>query len=380
MRIRQEHFIDGKWTETLQGEGFNKGKAQLVLLFGSPDTITQSDVAAHQKEQYPEAHLVFASTAGEILGSRVFDGSVVSTAIEFEKTKVRATSVALTDTRSSIETGKALMDSLKADDLAFVFVVSDGTMINGSELVAGINSVNDRNVPVTGGLAGDGAMFRQTFTGLNSDPSSGKVIAIGFYSQNLRIGHGTVGGWDEFGHERVITKSDKNILYEIDGKSALDLYKTYLGDYMNELPGSALLFPLSLKKEDSDRSLVRTILSINEADSSMVFAGNMPEGSKVRFMKANFTNLIDGSSKAAQLSFAELKQHDAELAILISCVGRKLVLHQRTEEETEAAGAIFGPGVAMTGFYSYGEISPFSSGTDCELHNQTMTITTLAEV
>ncbi len=211
-------------------------------------------------------------------------------------------------------------------------------------------------------------------------PSPGNVIAIGFYGKNLIIGHGSLGGWDEFGHERIITKSDQNVLFQIDNKNALDLYKQYLGDYVNELPGSALLFPLSIRINGSDKNLVRTILSVNEENKSMTFAGNLPEGSKVRLMKANFDKLIEASSTAAENSFSSIKGSKPNLAILISCVGRKLVLQERIEEEVEAAKDVLGNNATITGFYSYGEISPFNKSTQCELHNQTMTITTFTEV
>ena len=205
-------------------------------------------------------------------------------------------------------------------------------------------------------------------------------MAIGFYGSRLHIGHSSFGGWDEFGRERVITKSIKNVLYEIDGKSALDLYKEYLGPYVDELPGSALFFPLSMRVGDSDKSLVRTILAINEEEKSMTFAGNLPEGSKVRLMKANFDRIINGSSVAASKSLADGAKKSPELAILISCVGRKLILQERTYEEVKAAKNIFGPDTVITGFYSYGELSPFNTDSNCELHNQTMTITTFTEI
>jgi hypothetical protein len=229
-------------------------------------------------------------------------------------------------------------------------------------------------------MAGDADRFEKTQVGLNELPAEGNVVAIGFYGNQIKIGHSSFGGWDEFGRERVITKSTKNVLYEIDGRSALDLYKEYLGPYVNELPGSALLFPLSMRMEGSDQSLVRTILAISEEDKSMTFAGNLPEGAKVRLMKANFDRIINGSSVAATQSLSSApSKNSPELAILISCVGRKLILQERTYEEVIAAKNIFGPDTVITGYYSYGEISPFNTESNCELHNQTMTITTFSE-
>ncbi len=378
MRTKQHHFVNGAWKD--YPSELNAGKCQLVLVFGSSDSIVKPEIYQHLKSLYSNADIIFSSTSGEILGDSVFDNSAVVTAIEFEKTNVRTVKTNIKRHSNSFETGRFLMDQLSGDDLNCVFVISDGTFINGSELVSGLNKNNKHNVPVTGGLAGDAARFEKTFTGVNEIPAQGNVSAIGFYGKDILIGHGSLGGWDEFGQERTITRSDKNVLYEIDHKNALDLYKEYLGEYVDELPGSALLFPLSLRVNGGDKNLVRTILSINEEEKSMTFAGNLPEGGKVRLMKANFDKIIDASSKAATNSFNSLKNNSPGLAILISCVGRKLILQERTYEELEAAKEILGADTAITGFYSYGEISPFSESTQCELHNQTMTITTFTEL
>jgi hypothetical protein len=379
MKTQQHQFIKNIWKD-FPTAGFNVAKCSLVLAFGAPEQVVKNNVYAHLKSMYAHADIVFASTSGEILGDDVYDDTVVVTALEFEKTKVAAVAIDLQQHLNSYETGRYLMQQLDKKDLASVLIISDGTYINGSELVAGFNENNPRNVPVTGGLAGDAARFSKTYTSLNAVPAPGNVIAIGFYGGNIVIGHGSFGGWDEFGHERSITKSEKNVLYEIDGRSALDLYKEYLGDYVNDLPGSALLFPLSLRMPGSKTNLVRTILSINEEDKSMTFAGNLPEGSKVRLMKANFDRLIGGSSQAAANS-AESGSFDKnpEFALLISCVGRKLILAERTYEEVEAVKEIFGDNTTIAGFYSYGELSPYKASSQCELHNQTMTITTFSE-
>ena len=378
MKTRQHHFLNNAWKDF--PSALNPDLCQLVLVFGAPEVITKPEIYAHLKATYPKADVVFSSTAGEIINDSVYDNSAVVTAIQFEKTKVKCVKTNISKHSNSFETGNFLMKQLAGEDLNCIFAISDGAFINGSELVDGFNNDNPHNVPVTGGLAGDAARFEKTFTSLNEVPSQGNVIAVGFYGKDLAIGQGSFGGWDEFGHERVITKSDKNVLYEIDDKNALDLYKQYLGDYVDELPGSALLFPLSIRINGSDKNLVRTILSLSEDEKSMTFAGNLPEGSKVRLMKANFDKLIEASATAAESSFKSIKDHDPDLAILISCVGRKLILQDRTDEEVEAAKEVLGKNTAITGFYSYGEISPFNQSSQCELHNQTMTITTFTEL
>jgi len=169
------------------------------------------------------------------------------------------------------------------------------------------------------------------------------------------------------------------VLYELDGKPALDLYRKYLGDHAGELPSSGLLFPLSLRTSYEDAGVVRTLLAIDDSTGSMTFAGDMPQDSYTRLMRTNFDRLIDGASLAASATYAAVGTHSPDLAILISCAGRKMVLKQRTAEEVESVRDILGMSAVLAGFYSYGEISPFTPSARCELHNQTMTVTALTE-
>jgi hypothetical protein len=260
-----------------------------------------------------------------------------------------------------------------------ILVFSDGLRVNGSELVRGLNSEVSTSVVVTGGLAGDGDRFRRTWVLQDRWPQTGFVTAVGFYGDRIRIGHGTKGGWDRFGPERRVTRSKKNILFELDDRPALQLYKDYLGDRASGLPATGLLFPLALRTNNTDtKSLVRTILAVNEPEQSLTFAGDIPEGSLAQLMKANFDRLIQGASEAASFTKLSAGGCACTLAIAISCVGRRLVLGSRTEEEIEATLDVLPKGTQQIGFYSYGEILPYMAGT-CDLHNQTMTLTTLSE-
>lgn len=259
-----------------------------------------------------------------------------------------------------------------------MLVLSDGLRVNGSDLLRGMLPKLPKNVQVTGGLSGDGSRFEKTLVFYNAPPLEGCIAALGFYGPDLKVSYGSLGGWDPFGPERIVTRSKANVLYELDGQAALTLYKKYLGEHAAGLPATALLFPLSLRTNDGRREFVRTILSVNEAAQSMTFAGDIPQESYARFMKANFDRLVEGASGAARTSQKALG-HSAELSLLISCVGRKLVLKQRTEEELEAVREVLGEKSTLTGFYSYGEICPAAPNANCELHNQTMTITSFSE-
>lgn len=319
------------------------------------------------------------STAGEICGQSVFDETVVATALSFARTRLCLASRAIEAEGNSYLAGRELAAELLAPNLVHLFVLSDGLHVNGTSLVAGLSDVLPASVVVTGGLAADGDRFRSTLIACGGRPQSGLVAAVGFYGTSLRVACGSMGGWDPFGPDRLITRSEHNVLHELDGKSALDLYQRYLGDYARDLPASALLFPLLVKTPGQAEGVVRTILSIDEQAKTMTFAGDMPRGAMARFMRANFDRLIDGATGAAQRCAGPTGGPPAELAILISCVGRKLVLRQRIDEEVEAVRSVLGPTPVFTGFYSYGELSPFTPSARCDLHNQTMTVTTLRE-
>lgn len=371
------HTSDGGWSMSSFPE--LDSERTLVTVFGSSDRLDQPSAVHDLMRAYPRAHVIGCSTAGEIYGATILDGSLSVSVSRFDGTTLRSTSARVSSPAESSAAGRQLGEALSAPDLRSVLVISDGLNVNGSELLRGINERLPASVVVTGGLAGDGDRFKRTWTIANGDLAGGMVSAVGFYGDSLHVGHGSKGGWDPFGPERVITRSEGNILYEIDGRPALALYKEYLGDRAAGLPGAALLFPLALRSDRAaTKSLVRTILAIDEAAQSMTFAGDVPEGHLAQLMRANFERLIGGASEAARVTAQGEHDGRPNLAIAISCVGRRLVLGQRAEEEVEAAKDALPASVSLVGFYSYGEISPYANG-PCDLHNQTMTLTHLEE-
>jgi hypothetical protein len=372
-------LVQTRWSEAA-GWSDRSGlpEAQLVLVFGGTKEIVEAKWMADLRAAHPSAHLFGCTTAGEIAGTRVYDDSLVATAVHFEHTPIRLAQVRMGDVADSVEAGAKLANELPHEDLRHVFVISDGQKVNGSDLVRGLLSQLPPGVQITGGLAGDGPRFERTYILAGETPIAGSVGAIGFYGDRISIGYGSLGGWDPFGPQRMITKSSGNVLHELDGKPALELYRSYLGEHATGLPATGLLFPLSIRRKGDQETLVRTILAVDETTKSLTFAGDMPEGATAQLMKANFDRLVEGASGAAKASAQGIRGSKPDLAILISCVGRKLVLKQRIEEEVEAVQEVLGEAV-MTGFYSYGEICPTAPTASCQLHNQTMTITAISE-
>ena len=375
MQIDTYLYENKKWNKTFDSS--LDSSQTLLILFSTFESSKIEEELSAIKASFPSSTLIGASSAGDIYDDEVIEEGISLAVVRFEKSRFKVVTHAVEHFEDSFESAQKMAKELYAPDLQAVFVLSDGLHVNGSQLAEGFSSVLPTSIPVTGGLAGDGARFEKTWIIARGMAVQKHVAAVGFYGEALRYGHGSKGGWDKLGLDRIITKSRGNILYELDNQPALDIYKKYLGEKASELPASGLLFPLEITDDRGERK-VRTILGVDEEAKSIIFAGDMPEGCKATLMKANFEHIIDGAAKAAE-SVNLQGYHDEEiLNIAISCVGRKLILKSKTEEELEALKESLPPKVKQIGFYSYGEISPVTSG-KCDLHNQTMTITLIWE-
>lgn len=371
MKINQIRWSEKSGWGALPGGAVD---ADVVMVFADHPFFQTPACYKELREKFPRAHIVGSSSSGSVMGVEISDGDLVVTAIKLEKSTVRLASIDIAQPTDSRELGVALMGKLGAPDLRHVFVLSDGLLVNGSELAQGLNQAG---IAVTGGLAGDGTRFGATYVMADDAARSGRIGALGFYG-DITIKSGCFGGWDEFGAERIVTKSTGNVVYAIDGEPALDLYKKYLGEQANELPASGLRFPLSIQAGKSEKALIRTLLAVDEAAHSLTFAGDVPQGSLCKLMRTDLDNLIVNAGMAAEEA-RPATQGATGLCLVVSCVGRRLVMGQLTEEELEIVQEKLGKNTAITGLYSYGELAPFSDVTRCELHNQTMTLTTIYE-
>lgn len=352
-------------------------KPNLICTFFSPSQAKNPETLKQLISHFQKIPVIGCSTAGEIHEENVTSDEIVVMAMKFEKTALKSEKQVISDASQSYEAAQKLAEKLKKDDLSAVLILAPGININGSEITKGFNSALGPNVTVFGGLAGDGMDFRETYTLLNAPPETQSLVAVGFYGESIKIGTGSKGGWSPFGPARRVTKSDANILYELDNKPALDLYKEYLQEKADNLPASGLLYPFAILDEDqSQTGLIRTILDVNHEEKSVILAGNLPKGSLVCLMHADIDELIDGAEDAAKESKIDTSEG---AAILVSCVGRKIVMADDVIEEIEAVKNILGKKTPIIGFYSYGEISPFDLTRKTELHNQTMTVTHITE-
>ncbi len=350
----------------------------LVLAFGAVSALQHS--ASALARVFPQAIRAGCSTAGEISSQGVQDGGLVVTALRFEKSRVAQVSTTLDTMADSFAAGRRLATALPIVGLRAILIFGQGVHINGSAVLAGMTDIVGSRIPITGGLAGDGGAFEQTWVLDANGASSKRLTCVGLYGDDLVFLHGSFGGWSPFGPARKVTRAEHNVLYELDGESALAVYRRYLGEHADGLPASGLLFPFAmLGKDHAEVGLIRTILGIDEAAGSLTLAGDIDPEGYLKLMHASTDALVDGAEAAAQAAKAMDANSGDGLALLVSCVGRKLVMGGRVDEEVEAVGAVFGQGATLAGFYSYGEISPFSPAVECKLHNQTMTVTYISE-
>lgn len=377
MEVSQHIWRPGTEWALIGGVASLEFAPQLVFYFGGRELLEDKNIFQTIQKRYPQADILGCSTGGEICQTYVEDQTIVIVAMSFKSTALQSVKMDIAEPSESFAKGQAIGKKLNRDGLKAIFILSEGMNIHGGELILGIKSSVNENVIISGGLAGDGANFQRTLVGLNEAPKPNVIGALGFYGDKILIKTSSKGGWTAFGPKRTITKSYNSILYELDGKPALSLYKHYLGEEAESLPGSALLFPLAISRDGHETNqVVRTILEIDEGNQALRFAGDIPQGYVAQFMHGNHDRLIEGASDAA----AELSAgKDNALAILISCIGRKLLLGQYTESEIDVVSKVLGETIPIIGYYSYGEISTNNETKECELHNQTMTITFIQE-
>ena len=378
MKLQQEHLSSKMALNKLSSKPALP-EANWVLVFGSVKRFKDRNLSKVLQKRYPNANIVGCTTSGEITEQGVYDDSLHITAMLWERSTLKFIAKSINSMEQSHVLGSQIASELAQADLKGVFILSDGLNINGSELVEGIQEVLP-DIPITGGLAGDGAQFSQTYLLNNDQVNDRMVIAVGIYGDNAMVTSGALGGWRPYGPPRKITRAVKNIVYELDGKPALPLYKMYIGYYANTLPASGLNFPFAIMSEDKSITVIRTLLAVDESANSMTFAGNVAEGSTVRFLKSDHDSLVNGASDAArQILGKQVNLNDKALAICVSCVGRKLVMEDQVSDEVFAVQRLLGVQTSITGFYSYGEICSGEDDGHSMLHNQTMTIAYLSE-
>jgi hypothetical protein len=377
MKTFQLSFKNNQWSSPLPTE-FDSENTLLFLYFSSDQH--SSSVWPELKAKFPRSKFMGCSGAGEVMQAEIRDGEIILTGIQFEKSTIKIASIQNINEKNSEQVGIQLAQHFSKEELKGLYLLSDGLAVNATALIKGLKDILGLDLNLSGGLAGDGANFKKTFVLVDAVPTQNAATALGFYGKEINIVSRADGGWIPFGPVRTITKAEANVLYELDGRPALSLYKNFLGEQAKKLPSSALLFPIYLKSdsEQLNRNTVRTILAVDESNQSMTFAGDVPTGTSIQLMRAGHENLIEAAKKVSTINADFVDESYQTVSLIVSCVGRRLVMGENTEDEVEMVLNHLPKNTIQTGFYSYGEIAAGHTGI-CDLHNQTMTVTLIQE-
>ena len=122
---------------------------------------------------------------------------------------------------------------------------------------------------------------------------------------------------------------------------------------------------------------MRTVFNTDEFNQSITLGESTPEGARLQFMRARFDDLLKGVEVAAKNALNDLGQKP-EMALMVSCIGRKLLFNQQIDQEIEETHQVLGNQTPIGGFYSYGEICPKEKDL-AALHHQMLTLTLFSE-
>ena len=319
------------------------------------------------KNLIPHIQIIGTTTSGEILKGKSFKNSTVLSFSVFENTKIETFYTKYRD--DSYKMGKSLIKQFNfSQEPKVAITFADGLRTNGEEYIKSFSKYN-KNLIVAGGLAGDNEAFKQTIV-FTQDAvlESGAVVAL-LFNDDLIVHTQASFGWDNIGKTMQITKSKKNVVYEIDNIKAIDIYAKYLGkDIANLLPKSSIEFPLIVKRDNLN--IPRAIVGKN-SDDSLIFAGNLKEGDKVTFGYGNVDTILEYSDKIATSG----EFCCAESIFIYSCMARLALMQDSIKEEMKALAEISD----VSGFFTYGEFYTNKDSKKNELLNQTMTILSLSE-
>ena len=349
----------------------------LILIFGNNMEIFQKVV-----EQFNSKNILGCSSSGEIVEDQLLEEGLSVTVLEFKDTKVKTSLVHFKDYDDSYNAGVEVMKNLNAEKLKGILVFSEGLNINGSKLVEGMESLNLNNSVIGGGTAGDYLKFNETWVYYNNKKYNNAIVAVGLYGENLNISFGSASGITALGVEKKITSSSKNVLYTIDDKRALDVYKEWFKGFgIEDIEGLLLQCPIEISKNfNQEEGLVRTPIAYNEEEGSVTFTGEIPEGKFLRMMRADVEKMIEASHSAVKSSMEKLNKEKESnvLNLMVSCAGRKALLGTETEDELIEANQITEDANSkQIGFYSYGEFTNVNNKS--EFVNQTMTVISIEE-
>lgn len=368
-------------TASLQGK-----TPTFIMLFASPTVYNQEELVTALKSLDPSVVVIGCSTAGEITSAGgSLDSSVALMTIFADQMKF-VSGIGNNIKEDARGAGKELAQSIMGIDgkPRAAIVLPDGLAGNGADIVRGVLDVFGQDFMVAGGSAGDDYLFKQTYEYYGDKVVSGSVVGVGLYG-NFAFGVGVRHGWIPIGSSRIATKSEGNVLYELDGKPAIQIYEENFGkernlvDKTEPLARLAITYPLGIPAPNKDGYLIRDPITVDDR-GAITCAAEIPQGSEVSIMIGSTEEAIDAAEDAARKALAQVEGRPIRAAFLFNCIARKKLLMAKKQTEIDRIQGILGKDVPLIGFYTYGEQAPLGGEIiTCSFHNETDVIFLLAE-
>lgn len=320
---------------------------------------------------------VFGSTtAGEIIDSEVMEQSSVIMLLDINKEHYKLFHEASMDTFAISNNLASFAKSAYSNPS--VVVISSGLTIDAEQIINGFHAV-DKDIPLYGGLAGDDLTMEDSFVFSNNYETSTGLIALVFDNDKINVQGIATSGWDNIGIEKTITKSDGNVVYTIDDEPAVDVFVKYF-QFTESVDNTAEIiaqnfaqYPLQLTKANGN-TVLRAPLMVNIENRALIFAGGIPEGSKVKFSVQPGFDLIEKTTDRVSVLKESIPEADA--LIMFSCKARHMALGPMTGEEAGMIRNLWNK--PLIGFFTYGEIGTAKDST-CDFHNETCSMVVLKE-
>ncbi|MFH1114932.1 MAG: FIST N-terminal domain-containing protein [Pseudomonadota bacterium] len=279
--------------------------------------------------------------------------------------------------KDPLEAGRRIAVKLPPE-VSYVQIFSDGLTGNGCAILRGIASVLGEDVPIAGGTAGDAGRFRQTWQFHGPRVLTDSVTAIGF-TGDFTVGTGVSSGWSPVGTVKIVTRARANVVYELNGEPALDVFKRFLGRHADKLPAVGVEYPLGIVSKpgapgEEEYHLIRATMSVSREEGSISFAGEIPEGAAVRLTCGDNDSILKATEEAVRRALAGLGAARPRMVFFYSCMARRIVLGRRTKEETEVLYRTLNKRLPLIGFYTYGEYCRLRAGGPSLFHNETATV------
>lgn len=373
--------------------GLSGRTPQVLMVFGAM-RFDHRDLLKGVMSIFGTVPIVGGTTAGEISTAGYSTGSVVVMAIASDYLQFVpgiGHNMSSDERACAVYMASDILSKGSFGQEAALLVFPNGMGGDGLRVLDGLHSVLGPGFEILGGYLGDDERFQSTFQYYNGMVYRDAIVGLMIYYRMdcVRTGIGVRSGFESIGNSFVCTASEGNIVREFDHVRALDLYKDFLGEERSaRLPGVCLEYPFGLidpelSTDGSDMFQLRCGLSVDHAKGTISLAASIPSGSSVTLTTASRGDIIQGARMAAEQALAGLSGAIPRLVVMFSCVGRKLVLGRRIQEEVAAIKECFGEKVPLIGFYTYGEIGPVNKmkpGYDiAKFHNETVVLWVIGE-